>query len=248
MTMSRTWKLAAAIALSAGIGGTLGGIAWGSVPDSSGVIHTCYSQANGTWRPIDYPTQKCKSGETLLDVNQKGVKGDAGAVGPAGPAGPAGPMGPAGPAGAAGGLSSLDDLEGKGCNTANPDLAGRVHVAYDNSPDSNHALTITCQPTKVPFRLSVISGQIRGVDEHGQPTVEAAGSGSVTVSPPGATYASGQDVILWYAPGTIVTLTAYPDAGSQTWTQVADCDRLAETCTFTITGDTGGQVFFNPVV
>jgi len=42
------------------------------------VIHTCYSQSTGTWRPIDYPTVKCKAGETQLDFNQKGVKGDAG--------------------------------------------------------------------------------------------------------------------------------------------------------------------------
>jgi hypothetical protein len=85
-----------------------GGVAWATIPDSSGVVHTCYSQSTGTWRPIDYPTQKCKSGEVQLDINQKGPKGDAGPAGPAGAKGdtgapgPAGPAGPAGPSGARG--------------------------------------------------------------------------------------------------------------------------------------------------
>lgn len=67
-----------------------GGVAWATIPDAGGIIHTCYSQATGTWRPIDYPTAKCKSGETQLDFNQKGVKGDTGPQGPAGTSGPPG--------------------------------------------------------------------------------------------------------------------------------------------------------------
>ena len=72
-----------------------GGIAYASIPDSNGVVHTCYSQAQGTWRPIDYPTQKCKSGETQLDLNQTGPKGPPGPKGDTGPTGPTGPAGPA---------------------------------------------------------------------------------------------------------------------------------------------------------
>ena len=71
----------------------LGGVAYGTIPDRGGVIHSCYSQATGTWRPIDTetsPTQKCKSGEKLLDWNQQGVKGDTGATGRDRTAGPEG--------------------------------------------------------------------------------------------------------------------------------------------------------------
>jgi Collagen triple helix repeat (20 copies) len=76
-----------------------GGIAYATIPDTNGVIHSCYSQSLGTWRPIDYPTQKCKSGETQLDFNQKGPQGSVGPAGPQGPKGDTGPAGPAGPAG-----------------------------------------------------------------------------------------------------------------------------------------------------
>jgi hypothetical protein len=85
-----------------------GSVAWATIPDAGLVIHTCYSQSTGTWRPIDYPTVKCKGGETLLDVNQKGVKGDTGLQGPPGPKGDKGDTGPQGPSGA-------DDLAGTAC-------------------------------------------------------------------------------------------------------------------------------------
>lgn len=75
------------------------GAAYATIPDSAGVIHSCYSKANGTWRPIDYPSERCKSGETQLDFNQTGPQGPAGPQGPTGPAGPQGPEGPQGPAG-----------------------------------------------------------------------------------------------------------------------------------------------------
>ena len=74
--------LVGAVAMAA-----VGGVAYATIPDTSAVIHTCYSQATGTWRPIDTeanPPQKCKSGEMQLDFNQKGPKGDAGAQGPPG--------------------------------------------------------------------------------------------------------------------------------------------------------------------
>jgi hypothetical protein len=96
--MSRTHLLAAAAgALVASV--LAGGIALAAIPDANLVVHTCYSQSTGTWRPIDYPTQRCKSGETQLDINQKGIKGDTGPIGAAGAEGPAGPAGPQGPKG-----------------------------------------------------------------------------------------------------------------------------------------------------
>jgi hypothetical protein len=83
-----------------------GSVAYATIPDSStGIIHTCYSQSLGTWRPIDTqtsPPQKCKSGEAQLDFNQKGPQGPTGPAGPAGPPGPQGAQGAQGPQGPAG--------------------------------------------------------------------------------------------------------------------------------------------------
>jgi hypothetical protein len=91
-----------AAAAGAGLALGLGGASFASVPDTQGVVHTCYNQAKGTWRPIDYPAEKCKAGETMLDFNQKGVQGDPGPAGPIGATGPTGPMGATGPAGPTG--------------------------------------------------------------------------------------------------------------------------------------------------
>lgn len=76
-----------------------GGIAYAAIPDSVGVIHSCYSRAVGTWRPIDTeanPPQTCKSGETPLDWNQTGPPGPPGQQGEPGQPGKPGEQGPPG--------------------------------------------------------------------------------------------------------------------------------------------------------
>ena len=90
--MNRSKMLAALVGALAG-SALVGGVAWATIPDSGGVIHTCYSQSTGTWRPIDYPTARCKSGETQLDFNQRGVQGNPGPQGPPGPKGDKGDQG-----------------------------------------------------------------------------------------------------------------------------------------------------------
>jgi len=69
----------------------VGGIAYASIPDGSGVIHGCYKTTNpatGSVIVIDSDVgQSCPSGFTPLNWNQ---------TGPQGPAGPAGPQGPQG--------------------------------------------------------------------------------------------------------------------------------------------------------
>jgi len=111
---------------------TIGGVAYAAIPDSSGVIHGCYTNKVGVLRVIDPSAgQSCTSLETPIQWSQKGPKGEAGPAGPAGPKGdkgdpgpagadgkdgapgPAGPQGPAGPPGSA--LSSIDDLNGLAC-------------------------------------------------------------------------------------------------------------------------------------
>jgi hypothetical protein len=48
-----------------------GGAAYAVIPDSGAIVHTCFSKAEGTWRPIDYPSQQCKHNERLLDLYSK---------------------------------------------------------------------------------------------------------------------------------------------------------------------------------
>jgi len=80
------------------------GIGYAAIPDSSGVIHGCYSTKTGALRVID-SSAKCANAEIALNWNQQGPKGDPGATGPQGAVGPAGPKGDTGatgPQGAAG--------------------------------------------------------------------------------------------------------------------------------------------------
>src|SRR5438067_256507 len=49
------------------------GIAYAAIPDSSGVIHGCYSTKNGALRVID-SSAKCANGEVALNWNQQGPK------------------------------------------------------------------------------------------------------------------------------------------------------------------------------
>jgi hypothetical protein len=50
---------------------TVGGVvAYASIPDSSGVIHGCYSKTGGFLRVVDSPTATCTSRETPLNWNQ----------------------------------------------------------------------------------------------------------------------------------------------------------------------------------
>lgn len=82
-----------------------------TVPDSEGVIHSCYDGRNGALRVIDSAAEGCKRGEWSLDWNRAGAAGPAGPAGAAGPAGPPGPAGPAGPQGAAG-ADGADGIDG----------------------------------------------------------------------------------------------------------------------------------------
>ncbi len=80
-----------------------GGIAYATIPDSSGVIHACYHvngqgsvDGSGTLRVIDpSSTNKdgsaCKHDEKALDFNQKGPQGDQGQQGIQGLPGATGP-------------------------------------------------------------------------------------------------------------------------------------------------------------
>lgn len=67
---ARRWWLAAAAALAVA---ATGGIAYATIPDAGGVVHTCFTKSSGAWRVIDTGLgQSCKANELPLDVYSKG--------------------------------------------------------------------------------------------------------------------------------------------------------------------------------
>src|SRR2546423_12101714 len=92
----RLWAaLGAAAAVALGTG-----VAFGSIPDTDGVIHACYNTTSGKIRVTDATNPKLaaclSSKEVALDWNRQGPEGPEGPVGPTGPAGPTGDTGPKG--------------------------------------------------------------------------------------------------------------------------------------------------------
>jgi len=83
--------VAVALALAAGV-------AYGSIPDNTGVIHACYKTNKGDLRLIDGGA--CAPGETAVSWSQIGPTGPAGPQGPQGVQGAQGPPGQPGPAAA----------------------------------------------------------------------------------------------------------------------------------------------------
>ena len=95
-------RIPAALAIAAGVLLVVAGVAYATIPDSSGAIHGCYARSGGSLRVIDATVTNCKTGETSLDWNVQGQQGPQGSQGPNGPAGPAGPQGLQGPTGSQG--------------------------------------------------------------------------------------------------------------------------------------------------
>lgn len=122
------------------VGGATSAAVLASIPDSSGVIHGCYSNNFGLLRVIDNSTDNCKSGEVGLNWNQ---------TGPQGPAGPAGPQGPAGPAG-----SSVGYLV--------TDVSGTSGQLAYNVIDSSNVSASSLNPTQNVYCVTVNTPQLHG--------------------------------------------------------------------------------------
>jgi hypothetical protein len=102
------WALLGAVA--AGL--AVGGLAYGSIPDGTGVIHGCYKNTGGSLRVIDTGVGgACNASETALPWSQTGPRGTTGARGPTGSAGTngsngaKGATGPTGPSTASAGVN-----------------------------------------------------------------------------------------------------------------------------------------------
>jgi hypothetical protein len=68
-----TRKMLGALGVLAVIGLVVGGIAFATIPDSSGVIHGCYSKNNGALRVIDDSVSQCSNKENALNWNARGT-------------------------------------------------------------------------------------------------------------------------------------------------------------------------------
>ena len=80
-----------------------------TIPDSSGVIHACYSRSGGNIRVIDDSVTGCKTGETALAWGVQGPQGPSGPAGPKGDTGATGDTGPTGPRGPSDGFFTNQD-------------------------------------------------------------------------------------------------------------------------------------------
>jgi hypothetical protein len=141
------------------------GIAYASIPDSSGVIHACYktpvpshgeplqiidSEAGGT----------CAKGFLPVTWNRTGPQGPTGPQGATGAQGPQGPQGPPGPGG--GTPTDYGELLLQGCN----DVTGCVcTLSHLGGPD---AATMTASTTT---RLGVSGCEISGISLSDMPLV-----------------------------------------------------------------------------
>jgi hypothetical protein len=98
--MGAGWRRATILlAVGAAAFGVASGV-YAAIPDTSGVIHGCYSRTSGALRAIDTAkSQKCTTSEVALNWNQTGPKGATGPQGAEGPAGAMGPQGAQGPKG-----------------------------------------------------------------------------------------------------------------------------------------------------
>lgn len=153
-----------------------GTVAWAAIPDAGGVIHTCYSKSQGTWRPIDFASEKCKAGETQLDFNQQGIKGDIGPQGLKGDKGDPGiqglqgakgdkgDAGPAGPSGVSGyqivkgperqvGLFDFATVDVT-CPEGTRPLGGGARFGYSVVPDADSGYLEESYPTANGWRVS----------------------------------------------------------------------------------------------
>ncbi len=202
-------------------------LAYGTIPDSSGVIHGCYKpedagKASGaTLSVIDTDLGvACKPGYRELTFSRQGPSGPQGAQGPQGPIGPEGPLGPQGPAGAQGGvgppgtgLTSLDDLDGLPCKAG----TGTTVVSYD-FPDPGE-VTLVCDvsvpppppPTFETFTLIAIGDGATGTIGR---IVGTGGFGFTIVDVCQSAPSPGQTCTFTGLAGLSALLVARPDSGA----------------------------------
>jgi hypothetical protein len=105
------WKPLAFVAGSAAVLSVGVGIALGSIPDGSGVIHGCYQSVHGQLRVVESAAD-CNPSETPIQWNQTGPTGSTGPTGATGATGATGPTGATGATGATGPAGPVHQVTG----------------------------------------------------------------------------------------------------------------------------------------
>jgi collagen triple helix repeat protein len=165
------------VALVVGVGAAVGGIAYASIPDASGVIHGCYRPTSGQLIVIKSNGKGCEKGWTPLNWNQTGPTG---AIGPTGLTGPTGVTGPTGATGATG-LTGATGPTGTTGVTGPTGPTGTLSSVYVTAFVSN--LAPVAPGGTVPFDTVVIgsAGIVVGALPDKTFTVLATGVYQVTV-------------------------------------------------------------------
>jgi hypothetical protein len=201
------------------------GVALGAIPDSGGVIHSCYQTHSGRLRVISQHTgEHCRQSETPLTWNQQGPGGPPGPQGPRGAQGPAGPQGPGG----------QDIVASSPSNTNLSTVGGTVTpvvtIKLPTSPDGTHYV-VTAQGDLVNFGPSdytrcnlVVSGtQVAAVSTMvGDPAASGAQGPAAFLSPFALTGAvnvpaTGATAVLGCWHDNTNGATPYVDVGAAVW-------------------------------
>jgi hypothetical protein len=126
---TRTRTILAGVVLAAAL---VGGAAWATIPDATGVINACYRTSlddqKGQVRIVDDPAS-CRSNETPINWNREGPQGTQGIQGPKGDKGDTGAAGADGTDGVDGqpGTNGTDGAPGEPgapCLPTNPACVG----------------------------------------------------------------------------------------------------------------------------
>jgi hypothetical protein len=146
--------VAALIVLALGVGSTIA-----AIPTRKGTYYACLTKASGVVTLINYPKEKCATGERLIHWSQQG---------PAGPAGPQGVQGQAGPADwnaipnkPAGFADGVDDVGGPGyvsvTQAAEYPIAGLAYATVDTPVGTDVELVII--PKNAPGNIIEVSAE-----------------------------------------------------------------------------------------
>jgi len=136
-----------------------------TIPNGSGTYYACLTKSSGVVRLINYPKQKCATGERFIKWSQQGP---AGPVGPKGDAGPKGDPGPAGVSGSSnwGDIANVPDGFKDGVD--NGAFVSQTFGPYQ-LPDGTSTLPVSLGPfsPNVDVDLSVIPtvGTVLRVDD-----------------------------------------------------------------------------------
>jgi hypothetical protein len=205
--MARRWTIAASVV---GLGAIAAGIAYATIPDASGVIHSCYKKDTGNMRVINTASRiknnrSCTGDEAALNFNRTGPPGPPGARGndgTNGTNGAKGDTGPPGPAGASpGSLARIVDLNGVPCDSpTNQPAAIKVHI--DQAGGRSAAVTLTCE-VSVPPPKYTLTVAVDGDAFLGDAVV--SGSGITCPSKCSEDYEEGTLVVLrWVTRGNVL--------------------------------------------